>query len=82
MDTVVRDAKTFTIDLAERVANTFWQAFVATLLISAPATDWEAMKATGWAAGSAGVAAVLSLLKGWIGSLRGSVHSASLSKKV
>lgn len=78
--TVVKDAKTYAIDLAERVGTTFVVA-AGGVLITADAgnigtvTFWQ-----GVAAG--GVAAAGSLIKGILARAFGSKDSASLAKGV
>jgi hypothetical protein len=70
-------AKTYGSDLLERVTVTFLQGFAGAFVITQPldASMW-------YAAGAAGVAASLSLLKGLVAKLRGDSDSASLSRKV
>lgn len=67
-------------DLAERVVMTFVQAFIGAAVITdtADLTDH-----TMWtSAGMAGIAAVVSLVKGLVARHRGLEDSASLSKDV
>lgn len=78
--TVVRDARTYAIDLAERVATTFVVS-AAGVLITADAgtighvTFWQGVAA-------AGVAAAGSLVKGILARAFGNKDSASLAKTV
>lgn len=76
-ETVIKGAKTYARDLAERVAATFLQAFVGGLVLTAPFDIgmWQA-------AGVAGVAAAGALLKGLVARWRDVTHSASLAKGV
>lgn len=76
-ETVIKGAKTYFRDLAERVAATFLQAFVGGLVLTAPFDIgmWQA-------AGVAGVAAAGALLKGLVARWRDVTHSASLAKGV
>ncbi|MFF1650124.1 hypothetical protein [Streptomyces sp. NPDC058240] len=75
--TVIKGAKTYARDLAERVLATFLQAFVGGLVLTAPfdLAMWQA-------AGVAGVAAAGSLLKGLLARWRDVTNSASLAKGV
>ncbi|MFF4900403.1 hypothetical protein [Streptomyces sp. NPDC001068] len=76
-DAIVRTAETYARDLFERVTTTAAFGFVAAF-IPAQATD-----ASMWyAAGGAGIGAVLSLLKGMVARAFGDENSASLSRKV
>ncbi|MEU4502671.1 hypothetical protein [Streptomyces sp. NPDC024089] len=75
--TVIKGAKTYARDLAERVLATFLQAFVGGLVLTAPLdlAMWQA-------AAVAGVAAAGSLLKGLLARWRDVTNSASLAKGV
>lgn len=75
--TVVKTAKTYARDLAERVIATFLQAFVGGLVLTSPFDIgmWQA-------AGVAGVAAATSLVKGLVARWRDVTNSASLAKGV
>ncbi|MER8266546.1 hypothetical protein ABT007_20365 [Streptomyces griseus] len=76
-ETVIKGAKTYARDLAERVAATFLQAFVGGLVLTQPFDIgmWQA-------AGVAGVAAAGALVKGIVARWRDVTHSASLAKGV
>jgi len=76
-ETVVKTAKTYTRDLAERVVSTGLQAFVGGLVLTTPFDIgmWQA-------AGVAGVAAATSLVKGLVARWRDVTNSASLAKGV
>lgn len=76
-ETVIKGAKTYARDLAERVLSTFLQAFVGGLVLTAPfdIDMWQA-------AGVAGVAAAASLVKGIVARWRDVTHSASLARGV
>lgn len=76
-DVVVKTATTYARDLAERVAATFLQAFVAGVTVTAP-FDLSMWKA----ASLGGIAAGYSLVKGLVAKLRGNINSASLTKGV
>ncbi|MFC9619515.1 hypothetical protein ACFTXM_05830 [Streptomyces sp. NPDC056930] len=69
--TVIKGAKTYARDLAERVAATFLQAFVGGLVLTAP------FDLAMWQAAAAG-----SLLKGLVARWRDVTNSASLAKGV
>ncbi|WSW11508.1 hypothetical protein OG298_45490 (plasmid) [Streptomyces sp. NBC_01005] len=75
--TVIKGAKTYARDLAERVAATFLQAFVGGLVLTQPfdLAMWQA-------AAVAGIAAAGSLLKGLVARWRDVTNSASLAKGV
>ncbi|MGW4493731.1 holin [Streptomyces sp. NPDC004376] len=77
VDTVVKTARTYARDLAERVVTTFLQAFVGALVLTSPFDlhMWQA-------AAMGGVAAALSLIKGMIARARSVANSASLAKGV
>ncbi|MFI9012570.1 hypothetical protein ACIGZI_00890 [Streptomyces griseus] len=76
-ETVIKGAKTYARDLAERVVSTFLQAFVGGLVLTQPFDIgmWQA-------AGVAGVAAAGALVKGIIARWRDVTNSASLAKGV
>lgn len=76
-ETVIKGARTYARDLAERIVATFLQAFVGGLVLTTPFDIgmWQA-------AGVAGVAAAGSLVKGLIARWRDVTHSASLAKGV
>ncbi|MDQ0795565.1 holin [Streptomyces sp. B1I3] len=75
--TVLKTAKTYGRDLAERVVATFLQAFVGGLVLTSPFDIgmWQA-------AGVAGVAAAVSLVKGLVARWRDVTNSASLARGV
>lgn len=76
-DTVVKTAKTYAVDLLERVLSTFLQGFVGGLAITQP------LNLSMWhAAAGGGVAGVLSLAKGLVARWRFVTNSASLAKGV
>lgn len=80
VDTVVKDAKTYAIDLGERIAATF---FVATGGVLVTATAGSVGTVSFWQAVAAGgVAAAGSLVKGILARAFGSKDSASLAKGV
>ncbi|MFE3485074.1 hypothetical protein [Streptomyces griseus] len=76
-ETVIKGAKTYARDLAERVVSTFLQAFVSGLVLTQPFDIgmWQA-------AGVAGVAAAGALVKGIVARWRDVTNSASLAKGV
>ncbi|MEU6016959.1 hypothetical protein ABZ826_23780 [Streptomyces sp. NPDC047515] len=76
-ETVIKGAKTYARDLAERVLTTFLQAFIGGVVITQPldGSMW-------YAAGVGGVGAVLALAKGLVARLRSVTNSASLAKGV
>ncbi|MCX4606856.1 hypothetical protein OG402_41245 [Streptomyces anulatus] len=76
-ETVIKGARTYARDLAERVIATFLQAFVGGLVLTAPFDIgmWQA-------AAVGGVGAGLSLLKGLVARWRDVTHSASFAKGV
>lgn len=76
-NTVLKTARTYARDLAERVLATFLQAFVGGIVITQPldASMW-------YAAGAGGVGAVLALLKGLAARWRDVTNSASLARGV
>jgi hypothetical protein len=74
---LVKTAKTFALDLAERTVSTGLQAGLGAVVVSQPfnLSMWES-------AGLAGVAAGLAVVKGVFAKLRGDSNSASLVKGV
>jgi hypothetical protein len=80
--TVVKTAKVFWSDFRERAWATFWQAFVSTLAIAHPTTDWSELGKILAAGAVAGVAALLSMAKSIWARNRGIKNSASASKNV
>ncbi|WP_354596060.1 hypothetical protein R1Y80_00660 [Streptomyces sp. JL1001] len=76
-ETVIKGAKIYARDLAERVAATFLQAFVGGLVLTSPfdISMWQA-------AAVSGVAAAGALVKGIVARWRDVTHSASLAKGV
>ncbi|MFB7212690.1 hypothetical protein [Streptomyces sp. NPDC056255] len=76
-ETVIKGARTYARDLAERVIATFLQAFVGALVLTQPLDlhMWQS-------AAVAGVAAAGALLKGLVARWRDVTHSASLAKGV
>lgn len=74
------DIKTFALDLAERAAWTFVQAFAGAVVGLSQVTSLDDVKSAALAGLGAGVAAVASLVKGVIAGLR--TGSASSSLKV
>ncbi|MEU1088986.1 hypothetical protein ABZ401_19485 [Streptomyces sp. NPDC005892] len=76
-ETVIKTAKTYGRDLAERVVSTGLQAFVGGIALTTPFDIgmWQA-------AGIAGVAAATSLVKGLLARWRDVTNSASLAKGV
>lgn len=75
--TVIKTTATYGRDLAERVVATFLQAFVGGIVLTTPFDIgmWQA-------AGVAGVAAAVSLVKGLLARWRDVTNSASLAKGV
>ncbi|MFE4649272.1 hypothetical protein [Streptomyces sp. NPDC056707] len=75
--TVIKSAKTYGRDLAERVVSTGLQAFVGGLVLTQPFDlgMWQN-------AGIAGVAAAGALVKGLVARWRDVTNSASLAKGV
>ncbi|MFD3657042.1 hypothetical protein [Streptomyces sp. NPDC058620] len=75
--TVVKTAKTYSRDLAERVVSTGLEAFVGALVLTAPfdLTMWHNAAVAGAAAGGA-------LLKGLAARWRDVTNSASLARGV
>jgi hypothetical protein len=80
--TVVKTARVFWRDFRERAWSTFWQAFVSTLALAHPTTDWSELTKILAAAIAAALAALLSMAKSLIVRNRGVKNSASSSKKV
>lgn len=79
-DSVVKTARTYAVDLVERVLATFLVAAAGVAVAAGPAdmfsaSFWETMAA-------AGIAAAGSLVKGWIARARDVKNSASLAKGV
>lgn len=76
-ETVIKGARAYARDLAERIVATFLQAFVGGLVLTQPFDlgMWEA-------AAVGGVAAAGALLKGLIARWRDVTHSASLARGV
>lgn len=76
-DTVLKTAATYARDLAERVVSTGLQAFVGGAVLTQPfdLSMWQA-------AGVAGIAAAVSLVKGIAARWRDVTNSASLAKGV
>lgn len=80
VNTVVKTAATYGRDLAERVVWTFLGGTTAVIVAAGPA---DMFHASFWqAAGTGGVAAVVSLAKGLAARWRGATNSASLAKGV
>ncbi|MEW5658367.1 hypothetical protein ABGT92_23975 [Streptomyces cinereoruber] len=75
--TVLKTGKTYARDLAERVVSTGLQAGLGAVVVTRPFDlgMWEA-------AGLAGIAASLSLVKGLVARWRDVTNSASLAKGV
>ncbi|MFB8083678.1 MULTISPECIES: hypothetical protein [unclassified Streptomyces] len=76
-ETVLKTGKTYVRDLAERVVSTGLQAGLGAVVVTRPfdLSMWEA-------AGMAGVAASLALVKGLVARWRAVTNSASLAKGV
>lgn len=76
-DTVLKTARTYARDLAERVIATFLQAFVGGLVLTQPLDlhMWQA-------AAVGGVAAAAALVKGLVARWRDVTNSASLARGV
>jgi len=80
VNTVVKTAATYGRDLTERVIWTFLGGTAAVVVASGPA---DMFHASFWqAAGTGGLAAVVSLAKGFVARWRGSSNSASTAKGV
>ncbi|MFD9603332.1 hypothetical protein [Streptomyces sp. NPDC059970] len=75
--TVIKGAKTYARDLAERVLSTALQSFIGGIVITQPldGSMW-------YAAGAGGVGAALALLKGLAARWRDVTNSASLARGV
>lgn len=80
--TVVKTARVFWKDFRERAWSTFWQAFVSTLALAHPTTNWGELTKILFAALAAAVAALLSMAKSIVVRNRGVKNSASSSKNV
>jgi hypothetical protein len=76
-DALVKTAKTYALDLFERVISSAVGGFLA-VFVPAQATSLSMW----WAAGGAGVAAAWALLKGMVAKGFGDKNSASLAKSV
>lgn len=79
-DTIVRTARTYAVDLIERVIWTFLGAAGAVALAAGPAdmlsvSFWEGV-------GTAGLAAVVTLVKGIVARVVGQKNSASTAPSV
>lgn len=79
---VVKTASVYWKDFRERAWSTFWQAFIASLALAQPTTDWSQLGKILAAAAVAGIAALLSMAKSLIVRNRGVKNSASSSKNV
>lgn len=80
VDTVVKTGRTYVVDLIERIIWTFLGAAGAVALAAGPA---DMLTVSFWqGVGTAGLAAVVSLVKGLFARLRGATNSASLAKGV
>jgi len=80
VDTVVKTAKTYAKDIAERVIWTFLGGTTAVVVASGPA---DMLHASFWQAASVGgFAAVVSLVKGFIARGVGAKNSASTASGV
>ncbi len=78
--TVVKTARTYTLDLLERIIWTFLGAAGAVALAAGPA---DMLTVSFWqGAGTAGLAAVVTLLKGLIARVVGQKNSASTAPSV
>ncbi|MEU9597141.1 hypothetical protein AB0E06_10045 [Streptomyces sp. NPDC048109] len=79
-DTVVKTARTYAVDLIERIIWTFLGAAGAVALAAGPA---DMLSVSFWeGAGTAGMAAVVTLVKGIAARLIGSKNSASTAPSV
>lgn len=79
-DTIVKTARTYAVDLAERVVWTFLGAFIAVATAAGPA---DMFTVSFWqAAGTAGVAAAVTLVKGVVARFVGAKNSASTAPGV
>ena len=80
VDTVVKTARTYAIDLGERVLFTFLAAEAAVVTAAGPA---DMFHASFWqATGAAGLAAVVTLVKGVVARGIGAKNSASTAPGV
>jgi tRNA A37 threonylcarbamoyltransferase TsaD len=79
-ETVIKDGKTYAIDLAERVASTFVVATGGVLITAT--TDTVGHLSFWQSVAAGGVAAAGSLIKGILARAFGSKDSASLAKGV
>ncbi|MEV7394360.1 hypothetical protein [Streptomyces sp. NPDC091215] len=80
VNAAVKTARTYALDLAERVIWTFLATVSGVLLAAGPA---DMFHASFWqAVGTAGVAAVVSLVKGFIARGFGARNSASTAPSV
>jgi hypothetical protein len=80
INTVVKTAKTYAIDLGERVVWSFLGGTTAVIVAAGPA---DMFNASFWqAAGTGGVAAVVSLVKGFAARWVGARNSASTASGV
>lgn len=78
--TILRSARTYAVDLAERVASTFVVAAAGVAVAAGPA---DMFSASFWeTVGAAGVAAAGSLVKGLASRLIGDRQSASAAPRV
>lgn len=80
VDTVVKTAATYARDLAERIVWSFLGGTTAVVVAAGPA---DMFRASFWqAAGTGGLAAAVSLVKGLAARWRGATNSASTAKGV
>jgi hypothetical protein len=80
VNTALKTAKTYAVDLGERVVWSFLGGTVAVIVAAGPA---DMFNATFWqAAGTGGVAAVVSLVKGLVARGIGAANSASTAPRV
>jgi hypothetical protein len=80
VDTVVKTATTYARDLAERIVWSFLGGTTAVVMAAGPA---DMFHASFWqAAGTGGLAAAVSLVKGLAARWRGATNSASTAKGV
>jgi hypothetical protein len=80
VDTVVKTATTYARDLAERIVWSFLGGTTAVVVAAGPA---DMFHASFWqAAGTGGLAAAVSLVKGLAARWRGATNSASTAKGV
>lgn len=79
-EVILKTAKTYALDLAERVLWTFLMAAGGVALAAGPA---DMFHASFWqTVGTAGLVAVGSLIKGIVAKFRGDPNSASLAQDV